>query len=63
MFSLKFIVLRTIDTVVRWRVAHNGVATARSKVVLAVDLVLATIDGVGAGPNVNMRLAVVIVGG
>lgn len=52
----------TVDSVVVRRVADDGVATAGSKSVLTVDLVLSTIDSVGAGPDINVRLSVVRVG-
>ncbi len=52
----------TVDAIVLGRVPDNGVAAAGRKAVLAVDLVLAAIDLVGAGPNVNVRLAILIVG-
>lgn len=49
----------TVNTVVGGRVADDGVAAAQGEVILAVDLVLATVDAVGASPDVNVRLTVV----
>lgn len=53
----------TVNTVVGGRVADDGVATTESQAVLAVDLVVATVDGVGASPDINVRLAVLPVSG
>lgn len=53
----------TVDTIVGGRVADNRVPAAKGEVILAVDLVLATIDTVGASPDVNVRLTVVPVRG
>lgn len=44
------------------RVADDRVTAARSESVLTVDLVLSTVDGVGAGPDINVRLSVVRIG-
>lgn len=49
----------TVNTVVGRRVADDGVTATEGEVILAVDLVLATVLAVGTSPDVNVRLAVV----
>lgn len=49
----------TVNTVVGRRVADDGVTATEGEVILAVDLVPATIDAVGTSPDVNVRLAIV----
>jgi hypothetical protein len=49
----------TVNTVVGRRVADDRIAAAKGEVILAVDLVLATVLAVGTSPDVDMRLAVV----
>lgn len=51
----------TVYTVVIRRVSYNGVSTTKCEVVLTVNLVLAAVHSRGAGPDVNMALAIVIV--
>lgn len=53
----------SVDAVVVGRVADNLVLATGGKVVLAVDLTLATALGVGAGPDINVELAVLVVRG
>lgn len=52
----------SVDAVVLGRITDNAVAAARSKVVLAVDLVLATVGRARASPDIKVELAVLVIG-
>lgn len=52
-----------VDAVVLGRVTDDAVAAAGGEAVLAVDLVLTTVGSAGAGPDINVGLAVLPVGG
>lgn len=52
----------TVDTVIVGRVADDGVLPSFGQVVLAVNLILAAIHGRRSRPDINVVLAVVIVG-
>lgn len=53
----------TVNTIVGGRVADDRVAATKREVILTVDLVLATVDGRRAGPDIDVRLAVLPISG